>query len=170
MTGYSKIAIVLFIFSLILWGASYMSYEQDLYMLTRLISYVWLISTIVLCLVNNINFIKNDKPILNLMNWGLSILILVLYYQYMKGETYSFNSLPSFAYIASLIAIIQEFGQTEDSNLNSQQQVRQPLNNPIHAQDFQNHQNFPKTSVSSHNNLNHNVPNHLCTRQLLQKL
>ncbi len=132
MSKYITFIIGLFIFSSLLWFGSYMSHEHHLYPLYKPISYIWTISIIILCLCNNITFIKNSNHILNIINWILSVLMLVLFYQYIKDPMamyYGINAVPSFAYITSLIFIIQKIKEKIDnSNFSAQVQPKQSLN------------------------------------------
>ena len=76
-----KIIVVIFI-NLILHILAFFSYKYNLYLFSTFIRYFFTVSSILLLfyifIINNSIFIKNKKIILNIVNWLLSIFLIIM--------------------------------------------------------------------------------------------
>ena len=76
-----KIIVVIFI-NLILHILAFFSYKYNLYLFSTFIRYFFAVSSILLLfyifIINNSIFIKNKKIILNIVNWLLSIFLIIM--------------------------------------------------------------------------------------------
>lgn len=76
-----KIIVVIFI-NLILHILAFFSYKYNLYLFSTFIRYFFAVASILLLfyifIINNSIFIKNKKIILNIVNWLLSIFLIIM--------------------------------------------------------------------------------------------
>lgn len=107
----------LFIFSLVLFGIiNWVNDTGNLFVLVKLVkigTLFWLGITIAIMIINHLYLSSQKRRILNIINWLLSILMLGIFSTIIMRDinhmVLSFNCLPTFAFLVSLIAIIQFF-------------------------------------------------------------
>lgn len=103
----------LFIFSLLLFAIINWIYNTgNLFVLAKIGTLLWLGITIAIMIINHLYLSSQKRRILNIINWLLSILMLGIFstviMRVINNMVLSFNSLPTFAFLVSFIAIIQD--------------------------------------------------------------
>lgn len=102
---------ILFVIAILLFLGMYVSYENGWYLGLKMGSFIWLLLTLAVLIFNHIYFSETGRLILNILNWLLSLLMLTLFGIMIlesKNRGFDFNGIPTFAFLSTMIAIVQD--------------------------------------------------------------